>query len=87
MGEKNMTVQMLIRIDSELKEKIKTLARYEGKTTSGMVREIIKEYVKERDISRYIDDLWMRTGKKLRLKGVRQQDIKKEIKKVRQPKK
>lgn len=79
-----MTVQMLIRIDPELKEKIQKLARYEGKTASGMVREIIEDYVNERDIGTYIDDLWERIGKKLRSKGKKQSDIKKEINKARQ---
>ena len=79
-----MTVQMLIRIDPELKEKIQQLARYEGKTTSGMVREIIEDYVNERDIGTYVDDLWKRIGKKLRSKGKKQSDIRKEIKKARQ---
>ena len=79
-----MTVQMLIRIDPELKEKIQQLARYEGKTTSGMVREIIEDYVKERDIGTYVDDLWKRIGKKLRSKGKNQSDIRQEIIRARQ---
>jgi len=82
-----MTVQMLIRIDPVLKEKIQKLARYEGKTTSGMVREIIADYIKERDIGTYIDDLWERIGKKLRSKGKKQSDIKQEINKARQSRK
>ena len=79
-----MTVQMLIRIDPKLKEKIQQLARYEGKTTSGMVREIIEDYVKERDIGTYVDDLWKRIGKKLRSKGKNQSDIRQEIIRARQ---
>ena len=79
-----MTVQLLIRIDPELKKKIKQLARYEGKTTSGMVREIISDYVKERNIETYVDDLWKRIGRKLRSQGKKQSDIRKEIKKARQ---
>jgi len=78
---------MLIRIDPELKEKIQQLARYEGKTTSGMVREIIEDYVKERDIGTYVDDLWRRIGKKLRSKGKKQGDIRQEIIRARQPRK
>jgi predicted DNA-binding protein len=75
---------MLIRIDPKLKEKIQQLARYEGKTTSGMVREIIEDYVKERDIGTYVDDLWKRIGKKLRSKGKKQSDIRQEITRARQ---
>ena len=65
-----MSDQMLLRIDPELKAKLDRLARAEGKTSSGMVRELITEYVKERDISGYIDGLWDRVGAKLKAKGV-----------------
>jgi macrodomain Ter protein organizer (MatP/YcbG family) len=78
-----MTTQMIIRIDPEVKVKLSKLARMEGKTTSQMVRELIEDYTKERDIGAYIDDLWGRIGGKLRSKGVRQRDIDKAIKEVR----
>jgi len=78
-----MTTQMIIRIDPEIKGKLAKLARMEGKTTSQIVRELIEEYTKERDIGTYIDDLWERIGGKLRAKGVRQRDIDKTIKEVR----
>jgi len=50
-----MATQMIIRMDPELKGKI---ARAEGKNTSEMVRGLIEDYVKEHDISSYVDDLW-----------------------------
>lgn len=31
-----------------------------------MVRELIEDYIKEHDISSYIDNLWDRVGKKLK---------------------
>ena len=65
-----MSTQMIIRIDNEVKNRLARLARSEGKTTSEMVRGLIEDYIKERDIGSYIDDLWNRTGKKLRAKGV-----------------
>jgi predicted DNA-binding protein len=83
IGGEWMTTQMIIRIDPEIKGKLAKLARMEGKTTSQMVRELIEEYTKERDIGTYIDDLWERIGGKLRAKGVRQRDIDKTIKEVR----
>ncbi len=61
---------MIIRIDNEVKNRLNKLARIEGKTTSEMVRGLIEEYIKEHDIGSYIDDLWNRTGKKLKAKGV-----------------
>lgn len=78
-----MSTQMIIRIPSEVKERLSKLARVEGKTTSQMVRELIEEYIKDRDISSYIDDLWNRIGGKLRSKGVTPRDIEKAIKETR----
>jgi hypothetical protein len=74
---------MIVRIDPKIKERFNKLVRVEGKTSSQMVRELIENYLKERDIGTYVDDLWGRIGGKLRLKGVRQRDIDKAIKEVR----
>ncbi|MFH1701836.1 MAG: ribbon-helix-helix protein, CopG family [Nitrospirota bacterium] len=70
-----MGTQMIIRIDPDIKNRLSKLARVEGKTTSQMVRELIEDYIKERDIGLYIDDLWDRIGKKLKSKGVKPKDI------------
>jgi predicted DNA-binding protein len=78
-----MTTQMIIRIDSEMKNRLNKLARVEGRTTSQMVRELIEEYIKERDIGTYIDDLWNRIGGKLRSKGIKQRDVNRAIKESR----
>ena len=78
-----MTTQMIIRIDPEVKVKLGKLARMEGKTTSQMVRELIEDYTKERDIGTYIDDLWDRIGGKIRSKGVKQRDVNKAIREAR----
>lgn len=78
-----MATQMIIRMDPDLKEKLNRLAKTEGKTTSQMVRELIEDYIKEHDISSYIDNLWDRVGKKLKTKGVTSAGIDKAIKDVR----
>ena len=65
-----MSTQMIIRIDDKVKNRLNKLARREGKTTSEIVRGLIEAYIQERDIGSYIDDLWNRTGSKLRSKGV-----------------
>lgn len=67
--------QLLIRIDPDLKKRLGRLSRAEGKTTSRMVRELIGDYIKQRDISGYIDDLWERIGKKLRARGAKTSDV------------
>ena len=61
---------LLIRIDDEVKGRLNRLARIEGKTTSAVVRELIEERIKERDIGAYVDDLWGRIGGKMKSKGV-----------------
>ena len=78
-----MTTQMIIRMDPETKDRIGKLARVEGKTTSQVVRELIENYIRERDIGTYIDDLWDRIGGKLKSKGVRKRDVGRVIKEAR----
>ena len=78
-----MTTQMIIRIDSGIKNRLNRLARVEGKTTSQMVRELIEDYLREKDIGTYIDDLWDRIGGTLRSKGIDQSDIHRAIKESR----
>jgi len=64
-----MSTHLIIRIDDEVKSRLNKLARLEGKTTSDLVRELIEERIKERDIGAYVDDLWKRIGGKLKSKG------------------
>ena len=78
-----MTSQIIIRIDSEVKDKFYRLARLEGKRTSQLLRELIEDYIKERDISTYIDSLWERIGGKLKSKGIKPEDIETYIKEER----
>jgi predicted DNA-binding protein len=53
-----MQSQMMVRIDPELKAKVNTIAKSEGKSISEVVRELLEDYVRDRDIGLYIDDLW-----------------------------
>jgi predicted transcriptional regulator len=78
-----MSDQLLIRIDADLKKRFNRLAKSEGKTTSLMVRELISDYVKDRDIGAYIDGLWDRIGKKLAARGVRPAGVKRAIAETR----
>ncbi|MBW1715142.1 MAG: ribbon-helix-helix protein, CopG family [Deltaproteobacteria bacterium] len=78
-----MSTQMIVRIDPELKTKVNNLAKSEGKSISEVVRELLEEYVKDRDIGLYIDDLWKRIGAKLESRGFGPKDIKSVIQEVR----
>lgn len=81
-----MRTQMMLRIDPELKDKLGRLARTEGKTTSEMVRGLIEDYVKDHDMASYIDGLWGKVGKKLKAKGVTQEDVSRAVKTARKRK-
>ena len=78
-----MSTQMIVRIDPALKDKVNNLAKAEGKSVSEVVRELLEEYVKNRDIGQYVDDLWERIGSKLTSRGIRPEEIQKVIQKVR----
>ncbi len=77
-----MTIQMIIRVESGLKDKVSKLAKSEGKNLSELVRELLENYTKERDMGNYIDDLWSSIGKKLSVDNV-ESDIEKAIRQVR----
>jgi len=78
-----MSDQLLIRIDPALKDKLERMARAEGKTSSGMIRELISAYVNEHDLGAYIDDLWKRISDNLKTKGLGPADVGKALKAVR----
>ena len=78
-----MVSQMIVRINAEVKDRSNELAEGRGGIVSQMVRELIGNYIKERDISAYVDDLWSRIGRKLKSRGVRQKDIGRAIKGAR----
>ena len=78
-----MTTQMIVRVDPDLKAKVNNFAKIEGKSVSEVVRELLEEYVKNRDIDSYIDNLWDRIGGKLGSSGVGPKDIKHVIRDVR----
>ena len=78
-----MSTQMIVRIDPELKAKVNSFAKIEGKNVSEIVRELLEEYVKTRDIDSYIDNLWERIGGKLTSNGIGPKDVKRVIREVR----
>ena len=78
-----MTSQMIIRLDDELKSRMQELVRAEGKTASQVVRELIEDYVTERDPTAAIEDLWDRIGTRLEKGGAQKRDINRAIRQVR----
>ncbi len=75
-----METQVIVRIDSRLKNKAQNLAKAEGKNVSLVVRDLLENYVRSRDMSSYIDNLWKRIGTDLKKKRRSQKDVEKAIK-------
>ena len=78
-----MTTQVIVRIDPELKDKASDLAKAEGKNISEIVRELLEDYVRNRNISEYIDGLWKRIGITMKKQGNTLSDIDSIISQVR----
>ena len=78
-----MTTQMIVRLDSELKARVNHFAKAEGKSVSEVVRKLIEGYVRDRDISSYIDNLWERVGDKLAARRIKPQDVQRAIREAR----
>ncbi len=78
-----METQVIVRIDARLKQQAVGLAKAEGKNVSLVIRELLEKYVKDRDMSLYIDDLWVRIGNGLKNAGKTQDDVEQAIRDVR----
>jgi predicted DNA-binding protein len=78
-----VTTQMIVRVDPELKAKVNSIAKTEGKSVSEVVRELLADYVRDRDIGAYVDNLWDRISGKLSARGVGSKEIQRAIKQVR----
>ena len=78
-----MTTQMLIKLEYSTKEKLNLLAKRDGESVNSVVRQLINEYIKRRDISVYIEELWDNISVTLKRKDTKTSDIDKAIKSVR----
>jgi len=74
---------ILINIDEQLKSRFDRTAKMEGKTRSEKIRELMSEYVVERDIRKWIDDIWNGIGTQLKNAGYSQKDVEQAVKKAR----
>jgi len=81
-----MAEQLLIRVDPELKRKLAKLATRECKTSTQIVRDLIEDYVKKRDVASYIDALWDRIRQRLKSAGVGATDVAEAVREVRKAK-
>jgi len=80
----SMQTQLIIRVDAELKAQVSQLAAAEGKNLSETMRELMIQYVKDRDRKGYITALWDELGQGARARGFTEQDIDSMIQQVRE---
>ncbi len=78
-----MSSTIILRIDPSLKEKFQKITYSEGKNASQVLRNLVEDYVQNRDMGAYIDDLWGRVEKKFKKRSIRSKDIRQAIRKVR----
>lgn len=81
-----MSSPMMIRIDEGMKRKVSQLAKTEGKSVSEIVRELLQQYVRERDMQGYFDEVWNRIQGELAASKKRSGDVASTIKKLRREK-
>ena len=78
-----MTVQMIVRLDPDTKERLGRLARAEGKTTSRLMRDVIDAYLRERDPETHIEDLWACIRQSIEAGGHGAEDVERTVAEVR----
>ena len=82
-----MGAQILIRMDPALKEQLARIAKMEGKTSSEIIRALVEDYLKQRDIGAYVDSLWERFGRDFKTRKLTAKDIPAAIKASRKSRK
>jgi hypothetical protein len=58
--------QLNVRISKKKLTLFKTVVKRQGENVSTVLEHIIQQYIKDNDISAYIDDLWHRAGDKMK---------------------
>ncbi len=67
--------QILIRMDPALKEQLAKVAKMEGKTSSEVIRALVEDYLRQRDVGAYVDSLWDRLGKDFKARKLTARDV------------
>ena len=81
-----MSSQMIVRLDEKTKSRVAKLAKAEGKSVSQVIRNLVDGYIRDRDVASYIDDLWKRTGAKMKAGGFGPKDVGRIVREVRRRK-
>lgn len=78
-----MQSQMIIRVNSNTKNKFQKIARMEGKTASEKIREMMEIYIAQKDFAAAVDRVWDKITAEFKKRGITENDIEKAIKEVR----
>lgn len=79
--------QILIRMDPALKEQLAKVAKMEGKTSSEVIRALVEDYLRQRDVGAYVDSLWDRLGKDFKARKLTARDVTAAVKASRKARK
>ncbi|MBI5047539.1 MAG: CopG family transcriptional regulator [Deltaproteobacteria bacterium] len=82
-----MESQMIVRIDSNIKDKFSKIVRMEGKSSSEKIREMIENYISQKDFAAVVDRVWNNISAEFKKREISEGDIENVIKKVRASKK
>ncbi len=74
--------QLTVRIDDDLKDHLQTLARREGKSTSGVVRGLVRRHVRDRGAA--LRALWTQVQQTAEDAGAGPEDVEEAIRAVRE---
>lgn len=78
-----VTAQLTVRIDEDLKGHLQNLARQEGKSTSDVVRSLARRYVQDRDRGAALRSLWDRMQQNAKEAEAGPEDVEEAIQAVR----
>ena len=76
--------QLTVRIDDDLKGHLQNLARQEGRSTSDVVRGLVRRYVQDRDRGAALRALWNRMQQNAEEAGAGPEDVKDAVRAVRE---
>ncbi|MEO8009828.1 MAG: ribbon-helix-helix protein, CopG family [Betaproteobacteria bacterium] len=79
--------QISIRMDPALKKQLARAAKIEGKTSSEVIRALVEDYLRQRDVGAYVDSLWERFGEDFKARKLIAKDVPAAIKASRKSRK
>ena len=70
-----MKEQLIVRIEENLKKRLKIVSRREGQSMSEKVIELVEDYVSQNDFPHLVDRVWEKISDDLRGRGFRPENV------------